>query len=89
MKSYMMQMIQERRESDAKVERYDLFSSLLDASDEMDGLSKLADREVLGAYFRVCIYVQGLTWLLVSGNIFIFLLAGVCDHTAIDFPNQC
>lgn len=49
MKRYMMEMCEARRASEKKEERYDLFSSLLDASDgEADGSAKLTDRELLG-----------------------------------------
>lgn len=45
----MLDMINSRRNADKKEERYDLFSSLLDASeDELDGQAKLTDRELLG-----------------------------------------
>lgn len=46
---YMMEMVNARRNSEKKEERYDLFSSLLDASEEeSDSQSKLTDRELLG-----------------------------------------
>ena len=42
-------MIKERRESDKAEERYDLFSSLLDASEaEADATLKLTDTELMG-----------------------------------------
>lgn len=42
-------MVASRRNAEKKEDRYDLFSSLLDASeDEMDGGGKLTDRELLG-----------------------------------------
>ena len=45
----MLEMVSARRVSEKKEERYDLFSSLLDASeDESDGQTKLTDRELLG-----------------------------------------
>ena len=45
----MMEMVEDRRKAEKKEERYDLFSSLLDASDsESDGQVKLTDEEVLG-----------------------------------------
>ncbi|KAK0239242.1 cytochrome P450 [Armillaria nabsnona] len=59
LETYMLEMIRARRTAE-KEERYDLFSSLLDANDDEDlleGETKLTDRELLG-------------------NIFIFLLAG-------------
>lgn len=49
---YMLEMIRSRRNSEKKEERYDLFSSLLDASeDTSDGEAKLADEELLGNIF--------------------------------------
>lgn len=42
-------MVEDRRKAEKKEERYDLFSSLLDAGDyESDGQIKLTDHEVLG-----------------------------------------
>ncbi len=42
-------MIDERKNAEKKVERYDLFSSLLDASEEeSDGFAKLSDSELRG-----------------------------------------
>lgn len=46
---YMREMIHARRTAEKKEERYDLFSSLLEASeDELDGTVKLSDQELLG-----------------------------------------
>jgi hypothetical protein len=45
----MMDMVNARRNSEKKEERYDLFSSLLDASEEAsDNQNKLTDMELLG-----------------------------------------
>jgi hypothetical protein len=54
----MVEMIQSRRSSEKKEERYDLFSSLLDASEEEDlssGETKLKDSELIGfvSLFRI------------------------------------
>ncbi|TDL22808.1 614/534 cytochrome P450 [Rickenella mellea] len=58
LRMYMQDMINERRDTEKRTERYDLFSSLLDASaEDSDGMAKLSDSEL-------------------TGNIFIFLLAG-------------
>ena len=47
----MLEMCEARRNSEKKIERHDLFSSLLDASDEeMDEVRRLTDRELLGAF---------------------------------------
>nr|BAL05196.1 cytochrome P450 [Phanerodontia chrysosporium] len=52
LEQYMLEMIQARRSSEKKEERYDLFSNLLDASeDESDGQARLADEELLGNIF--------------------------------------
>ncbi|KAK7457059.1 hypothetical protein VKT23_010361 [Stygiomarasmius scandens] len=50
---YMMEMIANRRNAEKKEERYDLFSSLLDANDEEspDGEAKLTERELIGNIF--------------------------------------
>ncbi|KAI0052106.1 cytochrome P450 [Auriscalpium vulgare] len=55
--TYMLEMVRARRTAEKKEERYDLFSSLMDASEGENGESILTDREL-------------------TGNIFIFLLAG-------------
>lgn len=45
----MQEMVDARRTSEKKDERYDLLSSLLDANEDgLDGQSKLTDRELLG-----------------------------------------
>ncbi|KAJ6462196.1 cytochrome P450 [Mycena sanguinolenta] len=51
--AYMFDMIKARRESDKKEERYDLFSQLLDASQEgtEDGGAQMSDRELVGNIF--------------------------------------
>ncbi|KZT71521.1 cytochrome P450 [Daedalea quercina L-15889] len=49
---YMTVMIQQRKTAEKKQERYDLFSSLLDANeDEGDGQSRLSDSELMGNIF--------------------------------------
>ena len=46
----MMEMVQSRRVAEKQEERHDLFSSLLDASDEeTDRGTKLSDLELLGS----------------------------------------
>ncbi|PBK63872.1 614/534 cytochrome P450 [Armillaria solidipes] len=60
LESYMLEMIRNRQTGEQKGERYDLFSSLLDANDDENegrGEIKLTDQELLG-------------------NVFIFLVAG-------------
>ncbi|KAJ7807793.1 cytochrome P450 [Mycena leptocephala] len=51
--AYMFEMIKARRESEKKEERYDLFSQLLDASQEgtEDGAAQMSDRELVGNIF--------------------------------------
>ncbi|GJE92931.1 cytochrome P450 [Phanerochaete sordida] len=51
LEQYMLEMIQARRSSEKKEERYDLFSNLLDASEDDEGQPKLADSELLGNIF--------------------------------------
>lgn len=48
----MLDMIKARRESEKKEERHDLFSQLLDASQEEgeNGMPAISDRELIGAY---------------------------------------
>lgn len=51
----MLEMVHKRKKAEKKEERYDLFSSLLDASeDEADGQAKLTDRELLGSSILSC-----------------------------------
>ncbi|KAK0437997.1 cytochrome P450 [Armillaria borealis] len=57
LETYMLEMIRARRTSE-KEERYDLFSSLLDANDEEDllgGDTTLSDQELLGNFLFHCI----------------------------------
>ena len=51
--NYMLAMIRERRISETKEERYDLFSALLDANDleVEEGEKKLLDSELIGNLF--------------------------------------
>ncbi|TFY53671.1 hypothetical protein EVJ58_g9325 [Rhodofomes roseus] len=52
LENYMRAMIDRRRGSEKKEERYDLFSSLLDANEEEgDGTAKLSDGELMGNIF--------------------------------------
>ncbi|KAJ7340865.1 cytochrome P450 [Mycena albidolilacea] len=51
--AYMFDMIKARKESERKEERYDLFSQLLDASQDgtEDGGAQMSDRELIGNIF--------------------------------------
>lgn len=50
----MQEMIHSRKKAEKKQERYDLFSSLLDANeDEADGHTRLSDSELMGALWLV------------------------------------
>lgn len=72
----MLEMIYARKSAEKKEERYDLFSSLLDASeDEEDGQAKLTDRELLGMLV-IGAFLDLRHSSHDAGNIFIFLLAG-------------
>lgn len=54
LQQYMHEMVNGRRNAEKKEERYDLFSSLLDASDtDSDGKMKLTDQELLGKRFAL------------------------------------
>lgn len=53
----MIEMIEERRGSEKKEQRYDLFTSLLDANEEeSDGITKLSDSEVMGSFEIACVF---------------------------------
>jgi hypothetical protein len=69
---YMREMIKDRLSS-VKEERYDLFSSLLDANEGESASAMLAERELLGELFDVPSSPIADAPL---GNIFVFLLAG-------------
>jgi len=50
----MLEMVEARRTSSEAEERYDLFSGLLDASqEELDGGGVLSDEELIGEYSNV------------------------------------
>lgn len=52
LQKYMQEMIHSRKIAERKQERYDLFSSLLDANeDEADGHTRLSDSELMGNIF--------------------------------------
>jgi hypothetical protein len=80
----MFDMIKARRESEKKEERYDLFSQLLDASQEgtEDGAAQMSDRELVGASTPAVSFLC--TLMLYVGNIFVFLLAvsSICVHAS-------
>lgn len=65
-------MIQQRLQ-DEKIERHDLFSSLLEANSEAEDGFTLTENEVMGKESCPChiFYTEAMT-----ANIFIFLLAG-------------
>lgn len=69
----MSEMIQERRTSE-KIERFDLFSSLLEASNEDETGAGLTESELIGIYNAINLDFR--TAYGVLGNIFIFLVAG-------------
>ena len=75
---YMLEMVEARRTSSEAEQRYDLFSGLLNASqDDLDKESALNDDELMGKYSNfapLCIPESVLPAIL--GNMFIFLLAG-------------
>ena len=73
----MKEMIQARKGKKKKDERYDLFSSLLDANEDEqdDAASKLSDSELMGEQET---HLQRITLMnyVYAGNIFVFLIAG-------------
>ncbi len=76
----MDEMVQERRTSTKNEERYDLFSSLLDANEgQLEGDAKLSDKALLGACEAK--HASVLTLMPVrTGNVFLFLVAGHDVH---------
>ena len=48
LREYMQEMIDARKAMEKRPERFDLFTSLLDANIEEDEASKLADSELIG-----------------------------------------
>jgi hypothetical protein len=87
----MFDMIKARRESEKKEERYDLFSQLLDASQEEteDGAAQVSDRELVGASTPAVSFLC--TLMLYVGNIFIFLLAvsSICVFMLHSYTSNC
>lgn len=60
----MIEMIEERRGSEKKEQRYDLFTSLLDANEEeSDGITKLSDSEVMGSFEIACVFFSSVLML--------------------------
>ncbi|THH29773.1 hypothetical protein EUX98_g4419 [Antrodiella citrinella] len=51
LEKYMLEMIESRKDSEVKEQRFDLFSSLLEANDDNAEDAKLADSELLGNIF--------------------------------------
>ena len=74
----MLEMIRNRQTGERKGERYDLFSSLLDANDEEDGGGgiKLTDQELLGKFYISSRLHATQLKPFFQGNVFIFLVAG-------------
>ena len=75
---YMLEMV-EARVNPGKTEiRYDLFSGLLDASqDELNNGAALNDEELIGKHPNVALFrIHQMRPPAILGNMFIFLLAG-------------
>jgi hypothetical protein len=72
----MLEMVEARRDGDRVEQSYDLFSGLLDAAqDELDNGAALSEEELIGEYnIDYCIIEKRPD--RISGNMFIFLLAG-------------
>lgn len=67
----MKEMIQQRRNSLEKGETFDLFSGLLESAD--DPADQLTDEELIGTPLSDSLSGPH---LIISGNVFIFLVAG-------------
>ena len=69
----MVEMIRERQAVVEKVERHDLFSSLLEANDHDLDLETLTENEIISMVF----YFNNIDLVTdVPGNIYVFLVAG-------------
>jgi cytochrome P450 len=51
LKQYMVEMVADRRNAETKGEHHDLFSGLLDASDNLDGAAAITEEELIGNTF--------------------------------------
>ena len=70
----MLEMVEARRNADKVEQHHDLFSGLLDAAqDEPDNGVALSEEELIGKY-NINQLESVLT--VITGNMFIFLLAG-------------
>jgi hypothetical protein len=73
----MLEMVNDRRNGDTKEERYDLFSGLLDASqEEPESGPAINDQELMGKSSFVSHFGDVLTQCILTGNMFIIILAG-------------
>jgi len=94
----MLEMVEARKNADEGKQRYDLFSGLLDAAqNELDGEATLSNEELIGGHSTSRLFESLESDLLIlSGNMFIFLLAGhevrpslsSCGVTAKQFPTD-
>ena len=75
---YMLEMVEARRDGDKVEERYDLFSGLLDATqDEPGSEMALSNEELFGGYWiSIRLGSFGSILYILTGNMFVFLLAG-------------
>ena len=69
-------MIRERQAEVDKVERHDLFSSLLKANDHDLDLETLSENEIISMHFILHLFNSFDLVTDVPGNIYIFLVAG-------------
>ena len=83
----MLEMVEARKGADKVDERYDLFSGLLDATqDEPGSEAALSDDELIGWYsLSDCLAFIKVILPLLLGNMFILLLAG---HEVGSFPSS-
>ena len=72
----MAEMIRERQAMVDKVERHDLFSSLLEANDHDLDLETLSEDEIISMLHILHLLTMLDLITNVAGNIYIFLIAG-------------
>ena len=82
----MLEMVESRRNENKGEQYYDLFSGLLDAAqDEPNSEATLNDEELIGRY-SISRSFSTRKRLTLSGNMFIFILAG---HEVISSRSSC
>lgn len=85
----MLELVEARRNADKGEQHDDLFSGLLDAAQsELDDKATLSDEELIGgnSISRSCSILGKSCPLFLSGNLFIFLVAG---HEVRSYHYSC